>query len=101
MKLSACVGCELPVLELEGQFEFLDSLFVSGGEPPERNSVGPFSKQRRRDIEDRVTGSFGAMDRDGSRLSGGRLKSAKAFVEESFANLRALENRFVSEEGHR
>lgn len=35
MKLSACVACELPVLELEGQFELLDSLFVSGGEPPE------------------------------------------------------------------
>jgi hypothetical protein len=34
MKLSRCTHCQLPVLELEGQFSKLDSLFVDNGQPP-------------------------------------------------------------------
>ncbi len=33
MKLSSCVACTLPVLELEGQFEKLDSYYLAGGSP--------------------------------------------------------------------
>jgi hypothetical protein len=34
MKLSRCTHCQLPVLELEGQFSKLDSLFVDNDHPP-------------------------------------------------------------------
>jgi hypothetical protein len=34
MKLSSCVGCGLPVLELEGQFAKLDSYYIANGDPP-------------------------------------------------------------------
>jgi hypothetical protein len=34
MKLSTCVGCGSLVLELDGQFAKLDSLFIRGGRPP-------------------------------------------------------------------
>ncbi len=34
MELSRCIGCALPVLELEGQFEKLDSLFIYNGSLP-------------------------------------------------------------------
>lgn len=34
MKLSRCTHCKLPVLELEGQFSKLDSLFIHNGHPP-------------------------------------------------------------------
>lgn len=38
MKLSSCVSCELPVLELTGQFTRLDSLFITAGNPPVETS---------------------------------------------------------------
>ena len=34
MKLSRCPHCKLPVLELEGQFSKLDSLYIHNGQPP-------------------------------------------------------------------
>jgi len=34
VKLSRCTHCKLPVLELEGQFSKLDSLFIGSGGPP-------------------------------------------------------------------
>lgn len=34
MTLATCVSCGLPVLELEGQFEKLDSFYVAGHVPP-------------------------------------------------------------------
>jgi hypothetical protein len=34
MKLSRCTHCTLPVLELEGQFSRLASLFIADGHPP-------------------------------------------------------------------
>ena len=34
MRLSRCTHCALPVLELEGQFSKLDSLFIDNGHPP-------------------------------------------------------------------
>jgi hypothetical protein len=34
VKLSRCRHCTLPVLELEGQFSALDSLFIQNGHPP-------------------------------------------------------------------
>jgi hypothetical protein len=34
MDLAACVACGAPVLELEGQFDKLDSYFISDGSPP-------------------------------------------------------------------
>jgi hypothetical protein len=34
MKLPRCVHCKLAVLELEGQFSKLDSLFIQHGQPP-------------------------------------------------------------------
>lgn len=34
MKLPQCTLCSLPVLELEGQFSKLDSLYIQGGSPP-------------------------------------------------------------------
>ncbi|HWO24388.1 MAG TPA: hypothetical protein VNO30_36840 [Kofleriaceae bacterium] len=34
MNLSRCVACDLPVLELEGQFTKLDSFFIQQGAPP-------------------------------------------------------------------
>lgn len=34
MNLSRCVACDLPVLELEGQFTKLDSFFIQNGSPP-------------------------------------------------------------------
>ena len=34
MRLSRCVRCDLPVLELEGQFDNLDSFYIEDGEPP-------------------------------------------------------------------
>lgn len=39
MKLAACVACGLPVLELSGQFECLDSYYVEADGPP-LNTVG-------------------------------------------------------------
>lgn len=39
MKLSECVACTLPVIELEGQFNKLDSYFLGEGGPP-RSSAG-------------------------------------------------------------
>lgn len=33
MKLRRCVGCGLPVLELDGQFAMLDSYYLDGGGP--------------------------------------------------------------------
>ena len=36
MKLSKCVACTLPVIELEGQFDKLDSYFLGDGARPER-----------------------------------------------------------------
>jgi hypothetical protein len=39
MELAACVACGAPVLELEGQFDKLDSYFFSDGSPP-RASAG-------------------------------------------------------------
>jgi hypothetical protein len=38
MKLQRCPSCELPVLELEGQFEILDSLYTHNGFPPPETS---------------------------------------------------------------
>jgi hypothetical protein len=34
MRDTSCVGCALPVLELDGQFEKLDSYFIENGSPP-------------------------------------------------------------------
>lgn len=34
MTLSRCVACGLPVLEIDGQFSMLDSLFIQNGSPP-------------------------------------------------------------------
>lgn len=34
MNLSRCVACRLPVLEIDGQFSKLDSLFIQNGSPP-------------------------------------------------------------------
>lgn len=34
MNLSTCVACKLPVLELDGQFDRLDSFFIRDGVPP-------------------------------------------------------------------
>jgi len=34
VKLSRCPHCKLPVLELEGQFSKLDSLYIHNGNPP-------------------------------------------------------------------
>jgi len=39
VKLSRCTHCKLPVLELEGQFAKLDSLFIDNGNPP-RGTAG-------------------------------------------------------------
>ena len=39
MELSPCVGCRAPVLELQGQFDKLDSYFIDDGVPP-RESAG-------------------------------------------------------------
>lgn len=38
MKLSSCQGCGKPVLELEGQFSVLDSLYIHNGFPPPETS---------------------------------------------------------------
>ena len=38
MELSSCVACKLPVLELEGQFDKLDSYFLGDDGPPEESA---------------------------------------------------------------